>query len=92
MFAELVDFRLKMNDKDEILGWYFRWNMRCCEDFRRSLNQLKISIPFQHRMYYQDRAHLWYIENTPSNLTAMEEVFDNFRNCYELASSQLRLL
>jgi hypothetical protein len=88
MDAEMLDFQLVRED-EEIVAFQFRFGQ--CEDWTITFGNFKGMIPLEDRTPYKERNWLWEVKDTPYNRQALSEIFDNFEQCLDIATRQMRM-
>jgi hypothetical protein len=88
LFAEIKDFQLVYKG-DDIVAFQFRFGK--CDDWSTTFEEFKSKIHHTLRTPYEERNWLWEVTNNPKTRIIMSKLFDNFDQCWEIATAQMRM-
>jgi hypothetical protein len=83
LIAELKDFQLV--EKEDGSDMCYRFRLGSCEDFADTMTRFKRAIDLNEKSW------LWEVKASAKNFAALDKLFDNFSQCYDIAKSQLKM-
>jgi hypothetical protein len=89
LIAELKDFQLV--EKEDGSDMCYRFRLGSCEDFADTMTRFKRAIDLNERIPDQSKSWLWEVKASAKNFAALDKLFDNFSQCYDIAKSQLKM-
>jgi hypothetical protein len=76
-------------EDEEIIAFQFRFGP--CEDWAVTFGNFKGLIRMEDRTPYKERSWLWEVKDKPYTRQVLSEIFDNFEQCLDIATRQMRM-